>query len=348
MATTCLINNYNYARFVGDAVESALAQSVPFDEVIVVDDGSRDDSVELLTRRYAEHSAVRIVAKEHQGQLSCFNEGYACSTGDIVFFLDADDVYEPNYVEQALAVYTANPNFDFVFCGCRHFGQRDSLHLASSEDRDLGYSVILAAYLRHWIGASTSCLSMRRGVLEKILPFPFIEDWRIRADDCLVFGSSLAGARKYYLAQPLVRRRVHDDNRFVGCSPAKFATYRRRLAINTLFAYLEHKFCYDVGRLADFHHHEFCTIAKPTFAQLIQYLRISRKSRTSLFRRLACITEMTRHYLRAAFGSSLSAESTTASVMAHGPATTLRLFDPADLPTATPARHPRRHQRQAA
>jgi glycosyltransferase involved in cell wall biosynthesis len=347
MATTCLINNYNYARFVGDAVESALAQSVPFDEVIVVDDGSKDDSVELLTRRYADHPAVRIVAKEHHGQLSCFNEGYACSTGDIVFFLDADDVYEPNYLEQTLAVYTAKPNFDFVFCGCRHFGHRNSLNVAS-EDRDLGYSVILAAYLRKWIGASTSCLSMRRGVLEKILPLPFIEDWRIRADDCLVFGSSLAGARKYYLAQPLVRRRVHDDNRFVGCSPAKFATYRRRLAINTLFAYLERKFSYDVERLADFHHHEFCTIAKPTFRQLIQYLGISKKSRTSLFRRLACVTEMSRHYLRVAFSSTPSAENVDSSVMAHDSLTPLRIFDPADLPTSIAAPHPRSHQRQAA
>jgi glycosyltransferase involved in cell wall biosynthesis len=348
MATTCLINNYNYARFVGDAVESALAQSVPFDEIIVVDDGSKDESVELLTRRFADNPAVRVVAKEHQGQLSCFNEGYSCSTGDIVFFLDADDVYEPNYLEQALAVYTSNPNFDFVFCGCRHFGQRDSLQLASLEDRDLGYSVILAAYLRHWIGASTSCLSMRRGMLEKILPFPFIEDWRIRADDCLVFGSSLAGARKYYLAQPLVRRRVHDDNRFVGCSPAKFATYRRRLAINTLFAYLERKFCYDVERLADFHHHEFCTIDKPTFSQFTQYLQISRKSRTSFFRRLACITQMIRHYLRSALRPAQSLENTVLPVGSYDSTATLRLFVPGELPAATAARYPRRYQEQAA
>ncbi len=347
MTTTCLINNYNYARFVGDAVDSALAQSVPFDEIIVVDDGSKDGSLELLRSRYAQRPTVQIVAKENQGQLSCFNEGYACSTGEIVFLLDADDMYEPNYVERALRVYSGNPDFDFVFCGYRQFGRRDGLQVNPAEGGDLGYSVILVSYLRSWIGASTSCLSMRRGVLEKILPLPFTEEWRIRADDCLVFGSSLAGARKYYLGEPLVRRRVHGENRFVGRSPDKVATYRRRLAINTLFAYLERKFCYDVERLADFHHHEFCTIAKPTFRQLMQYLRISKASRTTLIRRLGYITEMTRHYLRTALPSAQSVED-TASGMRHDSTPPLRVLDSADLPTVTGARQPGWHQRQAA
>ena len=221
MHTTCLISNYNYAHFVSDAIESALEQTVPFDEIIVVDDGSSDGSVELLRSKFANHRIVQTVAKDNQGQLSCFNEGFTRSTGDVVFFLDADDVYEPNYVEQAMGAYRRDPECDFVFCRRGDFGQRDRVPPPVAEDHDLGYSVILAAYQREWIGASTSCVSMRRHVLDKLLPIPFVEDWRVRADDCLVFGASLAGAetppgrpasalphsRRQRLSRPAGRRR---------------------------------------------------------------------------------------------------------------------------------------------
>jgi glycosyltransferase involved in cell wall biosynthesis len=328
MTTTCLINNYNYARFLGEALDSTLAQTVPFDEIIVVDDGSSDESVELLARRCAQHPTIQMVAKQNQGQLSCFNEGFARSKGDIVFFLDGDDAYEPTYAERVLDAYHRDPGRDFVYCGHRQFGQGDGVKLDYAQDRDLGYSVILATYLRQWIGAPTSCLSMRRRVLEQVLPLPFAEDWRTRADDCLVFGASLAGARKYFLAQPLVRYRVHGDNGFHGRVADRFATYRRRLAINKLFHHLERKFAYDVIRLADFHHREFRTIAKPTFRMLRQYVGIGMASHASLLRRLACVGEMTLHYLKSATRSAADADF--AALPEHGGAPPLRVFPSAD------------------
>jgi hypothetical protein len=139
---------------------------------------------------------------------------------------------------------------------------------------------------------------MRRRLLEKILPLPFVDDWRTRADDCLVFGASLAGARKYYLAQPLVAYRVHDGNHLCGRTPDRFAVYRRRVAINRLFEHLERTLSYNVARLADFHHREFRTIGRPTFRELAQYLRISMAARMPLVRRFGCMAEMARHFLR--------------------------------------------------
>src|SRR4029078_1925226 len=139
---------------------------------------------------------------------------------------------------------------------------------------------------------------------DRILPLPFLDSWRTRADDCLVFGASLAGARKFYLARALVRYRVHEGNHHCGRSHDQFAIYRRRLAINTLFEHLERKLCFNFERLSEFHHREFRTIARPTLRQLRQYVRISLTARLSLFRRLACMAEMTGHYLRAAMRSN--------------------------------------------
>jgi glycosyltransferase involved in cell wall biosynthesis len=348
MATTCLINNYNYARFICHALDSALGQTVPFDEIIVVDDGSRDGSVDLLTSKYAHLPTVQIISKKNQGQLSCFNEGFARSTGDILFFLDADDLYEPNYVEQAIAIYQRDPSFDFVISAHRQFGNRDSLQLKYAEDRDLGYSVILALWLREWIGGPTSCLSMRRRVLDQILPLPFAEAWRIRADDCLVFGASLAGARKYYLAQPLVRYRVHDQNQFFGRCSDKSAVYRRRLAVNALFEYLRRSLCYDLERLSDHHHREFCTISRPTFGQLMRYFRISIGTRASLIRRLVCMAEMTAHFLRTSMRPPRVVTRDASTSMDRDPAPPPRLFVPAESAVHTGVRRPRATMRNAA
>ena len=96
MRTSCIVTSYNYGRFVAEAVESILRQTVPMDEIIVVDDGSTDGTPEMLRARYAD-GCIKLIEKRNEGQLSCFNRGFEESTGDLIFFLDADDLYEPPF-----------------------------------------------------------------------------------------------------------------------------------------------------------------------------------------------------------------------------------------------------------
>jgi hypothetical protein len=101
-----IINNYNYARYVGRAIESALSQSYPRLEVIVVDDGSTDRSAAVIAS-YADRLAP--VFKENGGQASAFNVGLAHSQGEIVIFLDADDELYAQVVQQIVAAFAADP-----------------------------------------------------------------------------------------------------------------------------------------------------------------------------------------------------------------------------------------------
>src|SRR5215217_1250210 len=87
-----VVNNYNYGRFLGEAIDSALAQTYPRTEVVVVDDGSTDDSCSVIA---GYDGRVVPVLKENGGQASAFNAGFAASRGDIVIFLDADDYLFP-------------------------------------------------------------------------------------------------------------------------------------------------------------------------------------------------------------------------------------------------------------
>jgi glycosyltransferase involved in cell wall biosynthesis len=298
VTTTCLINNYNYRRYVGEAIESALAQTVPFDEIIVVDDGSTDGSLDWLMDTYGSCRSVSVVSQQNQGQLGCFHEGFRRSSGDVLFFLDADDLYEPDYLRRALRVYDQDAQMDFVFCGFHWFGQHRRQQPPARCGADLGYSVISALTVRAWVGGPTSCLSMRRWVLDKLFPLPCLEDWRTRADDCLVFGSSLVGARKYDLAEPLVKYRLHGANAFAASGRDVGSDYRRRLALNRLFHHVTCRLGYDTDSLPQLAHREFQTIPSPKVRHLSDYLRLVWGSRIQLSRKLALMGSILGHFVR--------------------------------------------------
>ena len=102
LAVDVVIDNYNYGAFLGEAIESACRQTHENVHVVVVDDGSTDDSREVL-RGYADE--VTVVLKENGGQASALNAGMERCRGDVVIFLDADDVLHPEAAARAAAAF---------------------------------------------------------------------------------------------------------------------------------------------------------------------------------------------------------------------------------------------------
>ena len=88
-----LINNYNYAQYLSQAIDSALGQTYTNTEIIVVDDGSTDNSREIIN---SYGNQIISVLKENGGQASAINAGFAASKGDIICLLDADDIFLPD------------------------------------------------------------------------------------------------------------------------------------------------------------------------------------------------------------------------------------------------------------
>lgn len=97
-----IISSYNYGRFLRQTIDSALAQTYPNVEVIVVDDGSNDDSPDIV-RSYG--GRITGILKMNGGQASSLNIGFAASHGDIVIFFDSDDFLRPHAAERVAAVY---------------------------------------------------------------------------------------------------------------------------------------------------------------------------------------------------------------------------------------------------
>lgn len=242
MKVTVAINNYNYSRYIIDAIDSVLNQDYPNIELIIVDDGSTDNSLDLLKSTYLNDD-IKIIAKNNGGQLSAFNILPEVVSGDVVFFLDSDDVFKETYISETVNIYKENPDIDFVFCDIELFytdGKIENIK-AEFEFNKIKSSVYSSYFNQEWIGNPTSTISMRVDLLKKLLPIELENDWITRADDCLVWGSSLIGARKFYNKKNLVNYRVHGNNHFFGKILSEKELKERQRKIHKLLNYVVKK-----------------------------------------------------------------------------------------------------------
>ncbi len=304
MKTTCLVNNYNYAAYVGEALASIFAQTQPFDEIIIVDDGSTDDSLEVIASAVDGRADVQVIAKSNEGQLSCFNEGYAAASGDLVFFLDADDLFTPRYLETVLQFYATHTDCDFLCCAVHEFGARDTVKNYIDNyckvTGDIGFSLLRTLYGQKWIGSATSSLSITRAVLERFLPLPFTRDWITNADDCLVYGASLVGARKYCLPEPLVKYRIHEGNHWYGKARSKSYKFKKRLKIQQMMQYVINRNYYR-GDLDALIMREFRTVPNLDLETTRFYLSLLRKSRLYPEKKRENRSKILRKYIKTRF-----------------------------------------------
>lgn len=186
-----IICNYNYGRYLRDAIGSALGQTYANVEVIVVDDGSTDDSRATINE-FAGTGAVKALYQDNQGQCAAYNAGFAASAGDIVLFLDADDLYLPEAagrVVAAMATNTAKAHFLLSFIGPQgewRPGQTPRV-LASGAVGDL-----LAKKGVLYSSAPGSGNAYARWALASLFPLPVTDD-RYCADFFTVYGSALNG-----------------------------------------------------------------------------------------------------------------------------------------------------------
>lgn len=105
-----VIPSYNHARFLGEAIDSVLVQTYRDVEIVVVDDGSTDDTADVAAR----YPGVVYVRQENQGLAAARNAGTRSSRGGFLVFLDADDRLLPNAIEAGLACFARHPDAAFV------------------------------------------------------------------------------------------------------------------------------------------------------------------------------------------------------------------------------------------
>lgn len=211
-AASVILTSHNYARFLPSAIDSALSQDAADVEIIVVDDGSTDDS-RVVIESYGDR--VRGIVKPCGGQGSAMNAGYALARGDVILFLDADDVLSPDAVRVASAALRAEgvvkahwPLEVIDESGNRAGRLHPSTPLPEGAFRD----ELIARGPWMCENPPTSGNAWSRALLDRVLPMPE-EPFRICADAYLLAAAPLHG-RISRIQTPLSFYRLHGRNNF--------------------------------------------------------------------------------------------------------------------------------------
>jgi glycosyltransferase involved in cell wall biosynthesis len=203
-SVTVIIPSYNYGRFIAEAIDSALRQTLVPKEIIVVDDGSVDDTAEVVAG-FGEQ--VRYIRQENAGVCVARNRGVAESTGELIAFLDADDIWEPTKLEKQAELFEQGGRIGLVHCGMREFdsesGETIALH---TEGMDGEVAVELLLWERPVIVGPGGTIMVSRDAFSAVGGFDprqkCGEDW----DLCYRI------ARRYrvgFVREPLVNYRSH-------------------------------------------------------------------------------------------------------------------------------------------
>jgi glycosyltransferase involved in cell wall biosynthesis len=174
MLASVIVNNHNYGRYLRFAIDSALAQTHPDVEVIVVDDGSTDDSREVMAT-YGER--IIPIYKRNGGQASAINVGVAAARGEALFFLDADDILKPDIVARVVNAFESDPGLVWAMfrlevtdaAGKPTGVLRPQAHIPR-RDGDLRRSIVEFPF--DIVRTATSGNAFKARVVKRILPIP--------------------------------------------------------------------------------------------------------------------------------------------------------------------------------
>jgi glycosyltransferase involved in cell wall biosynthesis len=189
---------YDGAGYLGEAIDSVLAQIRPPDEVVVVDDGSTDATPEVIASYGDRVTAIR---QPHLGNAAALNRGVEATTGELVAFLDADDIWVRDKLAVQLEVLEGDDDADAVFGLVEQF-------LSEDADPSLAHRVVIPTAPQ--AGVSKTAILIRRLALERVGSFDETRrnsdftDWYLRAVE--------QGLTSRIPRVVVARRRIHGAN----------------------------------------------------------------------------------------------------------------------------------------
>ena len=227
---------YRGTRFLGDQLQSLARQTRAADQIVVVDDASGDDTAAEVVRMCRELSLPLLLIENsaNMGSTTTFGTAVAACTGNIIFFCDQDDVWDPQKIQKTVAAFAddsgvlAFTDAELVDARDRALGRRlwRNGRFTDAEQAEVARGGALSVLLRHNV-ASGATIAFRKRLIDLALPIPpaFVHDWWF----------SLVGAasgRVVAVAEPLLRYRQHEGNQIGSVSFSLLSRLQRERAID--------------------------------------------------------------------------------------------------------------------
>jgi len=206
-----VIPSYNYAKYISRCIKSALDQPCENFEVIVVDDGSIDNTREVVNDiiNSASKNQLKYIYQENQGVSIARNTGVAHSSGEYIWFLDSDDFLLPNAFQDVLAFIAKNPELEMIYGGYRanyvNGTEIDRHPSPLSGDKLKDFSAILEGKIK---GINTGCVVFKKSVFED-----FLFDTEVyTGQDFAFFAKVIATKSGKMLNKLLAEKTRHPDS----------------------------------------------------------------------------------------------------------------------------------------
>ncbi|MBK9050653.1 MAG: glycosyltransferase [Chloroflexi bacterium] len=200
-----IIPTYNHARFVVQAVQSVLAQTYPHVEVIVVDDGSTDGTVQVLEPWAGR---IRVVRQNNAGVSAARNHGFALAQGTYLTFLDADDLFLPDKLTRDVALLEGDLAVGMAYCSWRYVAEDGEQVLGELRPQKAGH--LLEDLLLRRFHCVPGAATIRREALERV--GLFAEHCPAAADTDLWVRLAYAGYTFACVDEPLFLYRSVSDS----------------------------------------------------------------------------------------------------------------------------------------
>jgi glycosyltransferase involved in cell wall biosynthesis len=228
-AVSVILPTYNRARFLDEAFASIVAQTWQDWELIVVDDGSNDETRAVVERWRPRFSKpFTYVWRENGGAYAARNTGLDHATGDFVAFFDSDDLWLPHHLERCASALAANPELDWIFAACRsidasgnlvqpttfEMNGRSRLFLSLRTKNVAGLKIINDPKITEYHLAEGLFAGLQNSVIRRRVfdGHRFWEDYRVVEDSLFLARALARRIRLAYFTDIHVIYRIHDAN----------------------------------------------------------------------------------------------------------------------------------------
>jgi glycosyltransferase involved in cell wall biosynthesis len=208
-----IITCFNQENYISNTIQSVLDQTYSNWECIIVDDGSRDASVDIINGFCKKDNRILLIQQKNQGVSVARNVGFSRSKGELIQFLDGDDTLLPQKIEKQLLEFNKYPDISISICGHQHFfvneNKYETFVFEPIQEKPL------VQFIYDWqngVAFTNHAALYKRNIWsENELPFPI--DYKGRSEDW-VFNVlvALKGLKYYFLDEILCNYHIHQDN----------------------------------------------------------------------------------------------------------------------------------------